>query len=125
MRLLLDTHVLLWLAEDSARLTAAARRVIGDENSLIHVSLATIWEIAIKQAKGKLPGDVREMLEDLPDAFAILPITAEHVVATRDLPLHHGDPFDRLLIAQARIERLTLVTHDDAFKPYGVPILWT
>jgi PIN domain nuclease of toxin-antitoxin system len=123
--LLIDTHVLMWLGDRPDRLSPAARESLGDPDNVVFVSLASIWEIAIKQAKGKLTLDAKAVLDTLPKAFTLLPIMAEHILATRALPHHHGDPFDRLLIAQAKIEGLTIVTHDDAFRPYGVPILWT
>ncbi len=126
MRLLLDTHVLIWLAEDTPRLKSAARKAILDPANEVLVSLATIWEIAIKQSKGRLAGNVETLFRELPSyGFVVLPIQPSHVLATRSLDHHHGDPFDRLLIAQASVEKLSIVTHDDAFRPYGVPILWT
>lgn len=125
MRLLIDTHVLMWLGDRPLRLSPAAREGLSDPDNTVCVSLASIWEIAIKQAKGKLELDARTVLDTLPKAFTLLPITADHILATRALPLHHGDPFDRLLLAQAMVEGLTIITHDDAFRPYGVPILWT
>ncbi len=97
-----------------------------DPDNRVVFSLASIWEISIKQAKGKLPGDARTLHEGfLKFRFEAMAIELDHILATRDLPQHHGDPFDRLLIAQAQVEGLTIITHDDAFRPYGVPILWT
>lgn len=126
MRLLLDSHVLIWLIEGSPRISASASDAITAPDNEVFVSSATVWEIAIKQAKSKLPGDIGVSLARFPDyRFQVLGIQMEHILATRALQLHHGDPFDRLLIAQAKIEDLTIVTHDDMFRPYGVPILWT
>lgn len=88
------------------------------------VSTASLWEIAIKAAIGKLeaPDDLPRRVEDL--GFDLLPVTAEHAWRVRDLPRHHGDPFDRLLIAQAQIERLPIVTADPAFGAYDVEVIW-
>jgi PIN domain nuclease of toxin-antitoxin system len=124
VRLLLDTHVLLWWLGDSRRLPAAWRRAIADADTQVLVSAATIWEIAIKRGLGKvridLPAEVS--LAGLPRAcgFEDLVVKAEHAAAVQDLPPHHADPFDRLLIAQARYEGLTFVTADQAASRYDV-----
>lgn len=122
MSLLLDTHVLLWwLANDSA-LADTARRAIASEPN-VFVSTATVWEIAIKQSAGKLnaPADLQIQLQR--HSFEPLSITLPHALAAGALPRHHNDPFDRMLIAQATIEGLTLVTRDSRFARYGVPSL--
>jgi PIN domain nuclease of toxin-antitoxin system len=123
VRLLLDTHPLLWWVTDNPDLSAEARRAIADRRNTIHVSVASIWEIAIKAGKGKL-----KLYEEFDRAldrepFSQLPILASHARAVRGLPHIHGDPFDRLLIAQARVEELTLVTRDPVIKRYDVPLL--
>ncbi len=123
MSLLLDTHVLLsWLADDP-RLPAAVRDVIRDPKRAVWVSAATAWEISIKRALGKL-----EAPEDLPAAmeangFRPLAIQVAHALAAGALPKIHEDPFDRLLVAQARLEGLTLVTADERLAAYGVPVI--
>lgn len=106
-----------------ARLSPTAFEAIQDGRNLVFVSAVTAWEIAIKKALGKLkvPGNYREGLRRY--RFTPLDITTEHALTIESLPSHHKDPFDRMLIAQAKIERLTLVTHDPNIKAYGVPII--
>ena len=122
MKLLLDTHVLLWWLADSARIEGEAATVI-EKAERVLVSAASVWEIEIKRAKGKLaaPDDLREQLAS--SGFGELGITAEHAEEAARLPEHHNDPFDRVLIAQSRIEGLTLVTSDEAILRYEVPLL--
>jgi PIN domain nuclease of toxin-antitoxin system len=122
MRLLLDTHVILWWLDDSPELPADIKDVL-DTEPAVHVSAVSPWEIAIKQQLGKLPGpeDLAERVRD--SQFSPLPITAGHAVRAGRLPDHHRDPFDRVLIAQAQIERLTLVTRDARIAKYDVPLL--
>lgn len=123
MRLLLDTHTLLWVSGFSDDLSPDARTAIENADNLVCVSAASIWELAIKVAARRiwLPLDLPTMLRR--STFATVSITAEHAVAAAALPRHHGDPFDRMLVAQARIEDLTLVTRDPALAAYGVPTL--
>lgn len=125
MNLLLDTHVLIWVFSQDPRLSQAATELIRDGRNLVFVSAATAWEIAIKKALGKLrvPGNYQEGLRRY--RFTPLDITTEHALAVEQLPPHHKDPFDRMLIAQAQIERLTLVTHDPNMEAYGIPIIET
>ena len=125
-RLLLDTHAFLWWLADSRKLKPDARTAIAEPSALVHVSAATIWEIAIKARLGKVNPGTKHVDEEI-DAnnFLELGISAHHAVSAGNLPLHHDDPFDRMLIAQARLEELTIVTHDRAFAAYKVPILWT
>ncbi len=124
MRLLLDTHVLLWWSTDSPRLAEGARDAIRSAGR-VAVSAASAWEAAIKAGMGKLTLDVPfERVAEV-NGFDKLPITLAHAAAVATLPEHHRDPFDRMLVAQARSEGLTLVTHDRAIEPYGIPILWT
>jgi PIN domain nuclease of toxin-antitoxin system len=120
---LLDTHILLWwLAADPA-LPEPAGTVIADPETDVVVSAATAWEIAIKQAAGRLdaPDDLLEVL--LVSGFGTLGISAAHALAAGRLPQHHADPFDRMLIAQAQTEGLTLVTVDRRFPEYDVALL--
>jgi PIN domain nuclease of toxin-antitoxin system len=119
MRLLLDTHVFLWWLSDDRRLTPAARNQIADATD-VYVSSATIWEIAIKVALGKLEADVEALVQDIAkNDFLELPITARHAAAVRTLPMLHGDPFDRLLVAQAITEPLRFLTHDVKLTAYS------
>ncbi len=123
MRLLLDTHVFLWWLRDDRRLPARLAAAIRDPTTEVLVSAASVWEAAIKAALGKLDlaGDL--VTEIAANHFSELPITARHAQLAGALPRHHDDPFDRLLVAQARLEGLHLATHDEAFRPYGVPVL--
>ena len=125
MKLLLDTHALLWWLADDARLGRRARQAIAAPTNLVFVSAATAWEIALKRAVGKLvaPGDVEEWLVE--SNFQALPIHIAEAVASAELPLHHRDPFDRLLVAQAQIGRMTIVTGDEEIARYGVSLLST
>ena len=123
MNLLLDTHVLLWWLDDDPTLGEKARDMITDGSNLAFVSAAVIWEIRIKEAIGKLsiPKNFKGVLDQQP--FEMLDITAEHAHMISALPLYHRDPFDRMLIAQAKVERLSLVTRDVHFKKYKIQIL--
>jgi PIN domain nuclease of toxin-antitoxin system len=123
-KLLLDTHVFLWWRADDPFLQDSARSAIADAD-LVFVSAATAWEAAIKAALGRLelPDTVESGVED--SGFEKLSITFSHAEAAAVLPQHHHDPFDRMLVAQAAAEDLTLVTHDRKLEAYDVPILWT
>lgn len=122
MNLLLDTHVLLWWL-NGATLSKKSLAAIADSNNLVFVSAATIWEIRIKEALNKLaiPETFQDVLSNQP--FILLNITHEHAHAIKDLPAYHSDPFDRMLVAQAKAEGFTLVTRDVHLKKYRVPIL--
>lgn len=122
MRLLLDTHALLWWLADEG-LNTQAREAIADPANLVAVSAASAWEISIKKALGKLaaPDDLEQQVQT--GGFAPLPISIAHGIAAGRLPRHHEDPFDRILIAQALAEGLTIVTHDKRFEDYGVTLL--
>ncbi len=119
MRLLLDTHALLWWLSDDARLGKAAADAIA-EAELVAVSAASAWEIGIKQASGKLTGPDDLQTEVATNGFTELPVTLAHALAAGALPPHHADPFDRMLVAQSRLEGLTLVTRDDRLADYGI-----
>ncbi|MYD92839.1 MAG: type II toxin-antitoxin system VapC family toxin [Chloroflexi bacterium] len=122
--LLLDTHALIWWqATDPPLLSSRAYDAIADPGNAVFVSAASIWEISIKRARGKLdvPGNVLEALEE--NGFRELPITAFHAERAGSLPLHHTDPFDRMLVAQAQAEGLILVTRDANIPRYGVRTL--
>lgn len=123
MNLLLDTHVLIWSFTDDRSLAPAARDAIIDPDNLVFASAASVWEIAIKRSIGKLraPDDVNSQIEA--HRFEPLAMTAGHAWTAGNLPRHHPDPFDRMLIGQALEENLTLVTRDAAFDAYGVPLI--
>ena len=123
-RLLLDTHVFLWWRADSRKLRAAARRAITAAD-VVFVSAATAWEAALKIALGRLrvPDTIEAGVVD--SGFEKLPIAFPHAEAAARLPPYHADPFDRMLVAQAQIEGLTLVTHDRRLGRYEVELLWT
>lgn len=127
MKLLLDTHIAFWAVSDPARLSADERRLIeGSEGTTI--SAVSVWEIAIKHAKPKgrpddMPLSGREALAAFDAAgFILLPVTAAHAAAVDDLPPLHGDPFDRMLVAQALTEPLRLLTRDARLAAYGAPV---
>lgn len=121
MTLSLDTHVFLWWLEDPQLLSKAARKAIRDGKNTVYVSAAVVWEIAIKRALGKLdaPDDIEAAMTA--NRFLPLPVTVPHALATRSLPPHHRDPFDRLLIAQASHEGFKLVSRDGHVASYGIP----
>jgi len=123
MNLLLDTHVLLWWLDDNPGLSRRARTVIADGNNLVFVSAAVIWEIQIKHALGKLiiPKNFRKVLDQ--QGFELLDITVEHAYSVGKLPLYHGDPFDRILVAQAKLENMILVSRDKRIKKYKIPLI--
>jgi PIN domain nuclease of toxin-antitoxin system len=126
MNLLLDTHAFLWAIDNSPQLSESARTAIIDGNNVVFVSAATAWEIAVKKAIGKLTIPQGSYLDELRvHRFTPLDITTEHALAVEMLPHHHRDPFDRLLIAQAQMERLTLITRDPRIKQYAVPVIET
>lgn len=121
MRLLLDTHTFVWWDNDELPATVGDRIRSAET---VWVSAASAWEIAIKSALGKITarGTLAAAIEDY--GFDALPITVAHADAVRTLPRHHRDPFDRLLVAQARIEDLTIVSRDLAFRAYDVALVW-
>ena len=122
--LLLDTHVLLWWRGDYRRISARAREAIADPGHVLFFSAASIWEMAIKHAAGKLkmPPDILDTFEQR--GFTELQMSSRQGLIAGALPAHHGDPFDRMLVAQAQSEKLTLVTNDARIAAYDVPMLW-
>lgn len=128
MRALLDTHAFIWWANNDPSLTAVAKAVIGNRSNEIFLSAVSTWEMAIKMAIGKLtltlPLNTFVASQVSQYQFRPLRITYGHTYQVRTLPLHHTDPFDRLLIAQSIVENLVLLTVDAKFAPYGVATLW-
>jgi PIN domain nuclease of toxin-antitoxin system len=123
LKLLLDTHVALWwLAGDPVG--EEAERQLGDPTNRVLLSAAVVWEVAIKRSLGKLeaPPDLVQVLTEA--GAAATPITLEHAAAVEHLPPHHRDPFDRLLIAQATVERAAIVSADSELSAYDVPVVW-
>ncbi len=124
MNLLLDTHILLWWLSDDVRLPNAARQWIAEEAQSVFVSTASLWEICLKAAKGKLRADLRQIDHEIEKGdYTYLPVEPAHVLQLSELPLHHADPFDRLLVAQAIAENLRLLTCDTNLQCYGDAVL--
>jgi len=124
---LLDTHAFLWFVSGDDRLSRKARLAAEQEDAELVLSAASVWEMAIKSNLGRLHFSVpldRYLAEKLAEGFRLLPVEWQHAAAVETLPKHHRDPFDRLLIAQAAAERLTVLTADPIFKTYGVKVLW-
>ena len=126
MHILLDTHVFVWWLMEEPRLKKSVLDRIGDANSVVYISAISIWEILIKSNLGKIKMPTRGLEKQIRNnGFSALPISVSHALAAGALPMHHRDPFDRMLVAQARAEGLTLVSHDKFLEAYDVPILWT
>ena len=124
MRLLLDTHVLVWCLSGDRRLPPATAELIRNPATDVYFSAVSLWEVAIKSVLGKMRADANAMLKYLVDeGFKELPVMARHTVATVTLPMHHRDPFDRLLVAQSRLESLRLLTDDKIMALYGEPVV--
>ncbi|HEY9769773.1 MAG TPA: type II toxin-antitoxin system VapC family toxin [Coleofasciculaceae cyanobacterium] len=123
MHLLLDTHTLIWWLANNSTLSITAKGAIANPDNLVFVSAASAWEIAIKKSLGKLqaPDDLQKQIEET--KFRPLAINIDHALAIEHLPYYHQDPFDRILIAQAIYEQLTIVTRDRIFKSYDVAII--
>lgn len=127
MRLLLDTHVILWYLSDDERLPSKVKHEITKIENVCFVSIASFWEISIKHSIGKLKlkanlTSVFDMISN--SGFSVLPITSNHIIKSAELQFHHRDPFDRLLIAQTISEELTFISKDQEFAKYEVPVLW-
>lgn len=123
MKILLDTHILLWAFADAPRLPRAIRDVIESSETIVFVSLASLWELRIKESIGKikLPRTFYTAIE--PAGYELLPLKSKHIHEYGLLPMHHRDPFDRMLVAQARCEQLTFATDDERLAQYDVVIL--
>jgi PIN domain nuclease of toxin-antitoxin system len=128
VRILLDSHVFLWWNADDPRLVKRVKKLISDPANSPLLSVASAWEIAIKVHRGRLrmPEPVSTYVPSRLAHYGIqpLPVTLPHVLETAALQLHHGDPFDRLLIAQARVEGIPILTSDSDFRKYSVEVLW-
>ena len=127
MTILLDTHAFLWFVSGDGRLGPKARRALEDPAAKPLLSLASVWEMAIKSSLKRLtlPAPLDEYVGDkLSTNLRLLPMELEHVVAVERLPFHHQDPFDRLLIAQALHESIAVATSDRLFRKYGVDVIW-
>jgi len=122
--LLLDSHVLLWWEADDARLSDRARERIERPDSTAFFSAVSLWELAIKQALGKLRLPDSLMSRLIEEGFQEVPVTAAHGLLAGHLPRHHNDPFDRMLVAQASSEGFVIVTADPRILAYNVPVLW-
>lgn len=125
MKLLLDTHVLLWFQASDPRLTKATENVIRSVNNEAHVSIISFWEISVKHRLGKLPLQMalpRFFNTVLEAGFSVMPLRTDHIVVQASLPFHHRDPFDRMLIAQASHEGMHLLTADRQLDAYGVTL---
>ena len=123
MKILLDTHLLLWWLEGGSQLPQTARRLVADPENTVFVSAVSLWEIWLKQGLGKLllPDNFEEALAA--ELFENLPLTGEQAREVTRLPWLHRDPFDRMLVAQARVSRLRLLTADETVASYGDPVL--
>ena len=127
MRVLIDTHVLLWWFRDDPALSAKARRTIAKADNEILVSVASAWEMAIKNKSEKL--NAQELLDRLEielneEGFMVLPILLDHALRAGALVLHHKDPFDRMLVSQAQAENLSILSNDVVFDRYGIRRIW-
>jgi PIN domain nuclease of toxin-antitoxin system len=128
MKYLLDTHTFIWWDDSPTKLSSVVLELLKDKENIIYLSLVSLWEIQIKLQIGKLKFDLslaeKVSNQQRTNNIQLLPITKEHIFALDDLPLHHRDPFDRLLIAQATIEKVALLSKDSVFEDYDVPLIW-
>jgi PIN domain nuclease of toxin-antitoxin system len=127
VRLLLDTHAFLWFVAGDARLSRRARRALEDSHALLFLSAASVWEMAIKVSLGRLtlPSTAAEYIAaKIQSGLEIVPVEWPHAAAVETLPIHHRDPFDRLLIAQAQLEEYSIVSADRVFRRYDVRVIW-
>ena len=127
MKILLDTHIFIWWDRDPSLLSATAKAFCDDPENTLVLSIASVWEMQIKSQIGKmeLRLPLRELIQSQQEinGIELLPVSLEHVLALQYLPIHHKDPFDRLLIAQARSENLTMITADRRIAAYDVPVI--
>jgi len=125
LKLLLDTHTLLWWLADDSRLSPRVRKFIANSANQVAISSVSAWEISIKKALGKLEVDLELLLSEIEkNGFTLLQVSFEHGLRAGSLPCHHRDPFDRMLIAQSQCEGLHLVSIDSQFSAYDVDVIW-
>lgn len=127
MDLLLDTHAVVWYITGDSKLPVPLRKRIEDSSNNCFVSMASLWEMAIKNAIGKLElhADLAVVLKIIKmSGIAVLPVKTRHVLSISRLPLHHNDPFDRMIISQCQVEKLTMVSCDKQFQHYDIPLVW-
>jgi PIN domain nuclease of toxin-antitoxin system len=127
VKVLVDTHAFLWFVAGDARLSRRARRAIESNEDAWCLSAASVWELAIKSSLGRLslPAPAREYIADkVQRGLRVLAIEWSHAAAVERLPFHHRDPFDRLIVAQAQADGLTIVTRDSVFRKYGATVIW-
>lgn len=124
MRVLLDTHALVWWLTDDRKLSRTARDLI--QNEEVSVSVVSLWEIEIKRALGRIEGSVQSIFQEVAgtEGFTLLDLRPAHVLGLAELPVHHRDPFDRMLVAQARQEQAVLISRDEAMRLYEVELRW-
>ncbi len=127
MNVIVDTHAIIWYITDDTQLPSASKRVIDDRENACFVSIASLWEIGVKYSLGKLElraelGKIFQLIFD--SGYLLLPITPEHIITNSSLPFHHRDPFDRLIIAQAKQEGMSIISKDQNFQEYGVHLHW-
>lgn len=126
MNFLLDTHTVLWYIGEDPQLPMYLRKQIEDRSNSCFVSIASLWEIGIKSCIGKLSlyADIEVLFESIENTgFILLPVTMVHILSSARLPLHHNDPFDRMIISQCLAEQLTMVSCDKQFRRYDVPVI--
>lgn len=128
MRYLLDAHTFMWWDGNSEKLSSTVFEIISDDENVIYLSVVSVWEIAIKKQLGKLPirSDLATIIieQQAENGFQILPIELAHTLKITELPLHHKDPFDRLLIAQSVVENIPILGKDAVFQKYDVEVIW-
>ncbi len=127
MNLLIDTHALIWFITDNDKLPLKTKQIIENKDNICYVSIATYWEIGIKNSIGRLDlnSDLARIFQIIEETgFESLPITKNQILRNANLELHHQDPFDRIIIAQAMTEKMTILTKDSQFENYNVPIIW-
>ncbi|MCQ8118281.1 type II toxin-antitoxin system VapC family toxin [Methylomonas rosea] len=128
MKFLLDTHVFIWLDSEPEKLGMTALTICQNHNNDLYLSMASVWEMQIKQQLGKLKLKLplNQLIDEqcVNNGLRILPMETRHIYALNDLPFHHKDPFDRLILTQARLEKISLITADKAFSHYDVDLIW-
>lgn len=124
MKLLLDTNAALWWLADDERISDEVARQLTDDTNQVLLSAVVVWEVAIKRSLGKLDAPPGLAPTLLAAGAQPLPVTLDHAAAVETLPWHHRDPFDRLLVAQAQTDGLTIVSQDESLVPYGVSLVW-